>query len=228
MAAYEVLREKLIHEPRDDLMRPAPYIVVVGPDGCGKTTIANRTAERLAKNTRTLRRDFRFEILPPISRVLRREHRKSKPAEGTHLIGMVTPLTPLKAAIVGIWYGIDHLLGHLLVQASRRKQSALVFARSYHDFMYQRAYERIPTFIPRTFIALGPKPDLIVCPYRDPATIFAGKPELTEDEIRRQYLDISRRLGAHQNFHFVDANCGVDTTVEEVIRIVGSALGPSV
>lgn len=195
----------------------ARYIVIVGPDGSGKTTVADGVSMRLRERVKVVRCDFSFGILPRISDVLRRRQSIRGSKEGEFLSGMATPLSALKATLVGIWYGVDHLLGHMAVRSAERRGAVLVFARSYHDFMYQRAYERIPTVFVRFFLAVGPKPDIIACPHRAPEIIQATKPELTVEEIRRQYQRIDSRLGQSRGFLSIDASGGIDSTIAKVL-----------
>lgn len=179
--------------------------------------MADRLAEVL-RNEKTVRRlNFSFDILPPISKVLRRAP-KVRPPEGTRGSGMMRPLSAGKAAVLAVWYGVDHVLGHLVLH---RRGEVLVFARSYHDFLYQRAYLRVPRIIPRLFVTLGPRPDIIAVSRRDPVVINEGKPELTVQEISRQYARISRELGRYPPFVEIDATNGIDDTVRQILEKCG-------
>jgi len=196
------------------MVRPK-YIVVLGPDGSGKTTVADCLATELRAEGRAVtRRDFSFGIMPPISRLLRRRQRDSAP-EGQPDSGMVKPLNPGRAAILACWYGIDHLMGRW--QLRRGSPGELViFARSYHDFLYQRAYLRLPVAIPRFFLAFGPKPHMVVTPLQDPQVIHDRKPELTVAEIAEQYARIAHRFARYPYFSSIDASGGVRLTVRRI------------
>ncbi len=193
-------------------MARAKYLVVLGPDGSGKTTVADALAKVLAAKGRPVARlNFCFKIMPPISRVLGRRQCKTA-SEGQHDSGMVKPLQRGRAIILACWYGLDHLLGHLRIW-SGPKGEVVIFARSYHDFLYQRAYLNLPEAIPRLFLALGPQPDLVATPLRDPQAIHDMKPELTITEIADQYARITGRLERYGNFAEIDASDGVPLTV---------------
>lgn len=193
-------------------MSRAKYIVLLGPDGSGKTTVANRLAASLEAEGHTVSRlNYSFGIMPPISRLLGKGERKVAP-EGQRDSGMVKPLTWRRAAILACWYGIDHLFGHWRLRSGPMDE-VVIFARAYHDFLYQRAYLNLPQVIPRLFLALGPKPDLVVTPLRDPQAINKQKPELTTVEIAEQYTRIIGRLKRYHYFTCIDASDGVTPVI---------------
>lgn len=196
-------------------MARAIYIVVLGPDGSGKTTVADCLATKLrAEGHAVSRHDFSFGIMPPISSLLRMRQRDSAP-EGQRDSGMVKPLNPVRAAILACWYGIDHLMGRWRLRRGPPGE-LVIFARSYHDFLYQRAYLKLPVAIPRLFLAVGPKPHLIVTPRQDPRAIHDRKPELTVAEIGEQYARIARRLVRYPYFSEIDASGGVGFMVRRI------------
>ena len=200
-------------------MNRARYIAILGPDGCGKTTVADHLAEVLAEQMIVRRMNFSFEILPPLSRILGRAPKEAAP-EGQPNAGMVNPLRRTKALILGIWYGMDHVLGHFTLRRAQPGE-VIIFARSYHDFLYQRAYLNLPRALPRLFLALGPKPDLIATPIREAAAIHEVKPELTIEEVSEQYSRIARGLQHYDYFALIDASLGVMDTVCRIRKRVG-------
>ena len=195
------------------------YVVVLGPDGSGKTTIADELVSALAEKYSVRNISFTFGIMPSISHLLGREPRRSLP-EGQRDSGMVKPIRRSHAAILAIWYGMDHLLGHWVLFRAK-PGGVVVSARSYHDFLYQRAYLHLPEAIPRLFLALGPKPDLAIALWRDPDVIHTQKPELTSEEIAAQYARITVRLKRYGYFESMDASSGISTTVDRIYRRLG-------
>ena len=92
----------------------------------------------------------------------------------------------------------------------------IIFARSYHDFLYQRAYLNLHRAVPRLFLALGPKPDLVALPVRDAVAVHHAKPELTIEEISEQYHRITDELECYCYFTCIDASAGVEDTVRQI------------
>jgi hypothetical protein len=125
---------------------------------------------------------------------------------------MVPPLRRAKALLLGLWYGVDHVLGHVTLRRAKAGE-VFIFARSFHDFVYQRAYVNVPRAVVRLFLALGPKPDLVVTPVRDARRIHEVKPELALDEIADQYARIVRALERYPYFVAIDATGGIEDTV---------------
>lgn len=203
----------------DKLTARAKYVVILGPDGSGKTTIANGLADVLADEFAVRRNNFTFGIMPSISRVLGRAERKST-HEGQRGSGMVHPLERNRAIILAVWYGLDHLMGHLALRKTENSE-IVIFARSYHDFLYQRAYLNLPKAIPRFFLKLGPKPDLLLVPVRDPDIVHEQKPELTAKEIAEQYSRITAQMSRISYYVKIDASGGIDETISRCRMYLG-------
>lgn len=157
-------------------------IVLCGPDGCGKTTIANSLANYL--NTQTFHSPFtvkayRFQILPPLRKLFFLKA-KSFEVNQKHS-GMCRPVHPLKLTPSFLYNCIDYFIGFLLLPGRN-----IIFARYYHDNYVQRSYLRFPRIILDFFNYFIPKPDFIFFLNRNPNLIYKYKPELTIKEIRRQ------------------------------------------
>ena len=61
------------------------YIIILGPDGSGKTTLSDKLAEKIKAEKRSVKRiNFSFGIMPPISSVLRRKKHKYLPEGETN------------------------------------------------------------------------------------------------------------------------------------------------
>jgi thymidylate kinase len=190
------------------------FIVIIGPDGCGKTTVADLLGKNLGDDGYRVKRiNFRFSILPPLSRLLGKKQRKTKVGEIN--IGMVKALPTWHVSALAVYYGVDFVLGQIFGR-HRTGKEIIISARSYHDFFYQRSYMRVPRFIPKIFIKLGPKPDLIVTPKRSASLINSQKPELTIKEINDQYERIIDSFGHFDNFLVADGIAGAEQVVHQI------------
>lgn len=199
-------------------------IVFIGPDGCGKTTVATRVKESLEEEGQKVHFfELNYCILPRFrdmaSFVLRRKvGRAHEPGE--HLAGMKgLPNAPFKAMIYMLWYGLDYFIGRFRYKASAKGQS-VVFARYVYDYGYQRAYCRAPKLVYSIMLLMAAKPDFVFTIDRDGEEIFACKPELSVEEIKRQQNSIKSLMAHKPYFHVLDGNHGVDATVASALALI--------
>lgn len=202
-------------------------IVFIGPDGCGKTTVATAVAKRLRERSVCVRFfELNFGILPrfrDIAGFLLRRPVGQSHAPGEYLAGMKQASnTPAKGAVYMLWYGFDYFLGRLRYR-SFLKCEAVIFARYVYDYGYQRAYARVPRPFLSLMLRLAPTPDHVFTIDRVSERIFEGKPELTVEEIRRQQQCIVRLLAGKSYFHILDGNRGVEDTVARALAIIEGA-----
>ena len=175
------------------------FIVILGPDGCGKTTFTNQLFLKIDQKKIKF---FNFKFFfPELSRFL--FLKKKKIILGKHS-GMVKPLSPIHSNLLAIWYGIDYMFGNFIRLFS--KYELLVCTRSYHDFFYQKAYRNVNKAIPNFFLYLGPRPDLIIILKRDIKSIYKDKNELSLEEIKIQYQRLKKFLGKKKNYLELDLN----------------------
>lgn len=199
-------------------------IVFIGPDGSGKTTIATLVADNLRKNDEEVEFfELNYGILPrfrDIAGFFLRRQVGTKHAPGARYAGMKRrPNSPLRASVYMLWYGLDYFVGRFKYPASKPGHS-VIFARFVYDYVYQRAYQRAPGIIFRMMAFLAPKPDLVFSIARNPEEIFAGKPELTIQEIQRQQDSITTLLAGKPYFHVLDGNAGIELTAAEAIALI--------
>lgn len=193
------------------------FIVLLGPDGCGKTTVIDLLESSLDQSNRPLELcTFNFGTLPSLSSLFGRKRLAT--AEGTENVGMVTPLNTIRCQILCFWYGIDLIFGHIKLR--RNPEKLFLFSRFYMDFFYQRAYRKAPHALIRFFMLLGPKPDLIIVLRREPADIYQQKPELSPEEINLQYELIRANLSYHRGYREIDASQGIEATIENVLSVM--------
>ncbi|MGB2351683.1 MAG: hypothetical protein ACPH9O_08665 [Akkermansiaceae bacterium] len=201
-------------------------VVLLGPDGSGKSTIADRVAQELYKQPYKIcrRYEYNFRILPELKQfkkwvagLLGRKLQEQEVIEpGTEGSGMNADHHALKGMGYVTYYALGYILGRLPLFKLRGRGALLVFARYFHDYYYQRGYGKVPRWYLRVLEALVPKPDLILYLDRDAEEIYRGKPELDVDEIRRQQTIIREMVEARPHGVVIDASKGIDATVAEV------------
>ena len=200
-------------------------IVLVGPDGCGKTTIADAIAERF--NGRPFQGLMRIHMLFGVPRMrslkaaLYRCFGKNlpiqaEPAPGTRHVGMQKPHSMLRAMAYVTYYGLGMIFGRIRLLLWRTQGGLVLADRFFQDYYYMRGYMKCPKWYVRMMEFFVPTPDLIISLERSAEDIYAQKPELDVAEIKREQEAIRRLLGYRNNARIVDAGDGVEMTVKRV------------
>lgn len=205
------------------------FLVLLGPDGAGKSTVGDRVAEVLYQRPYKICRrfEYNFRIFPELKQFKRAlaalTGRKPKttapPPPGTRGSGMNEDHPAVRGMIYVTYYSLDLLVGRLMTRKLRGQGAVLIFARYFHDYYYQRGYGKVPRWYLGLLERLAPRPDLIVYLDRDAEEIHAGKPELDVGEIRRQQEIIKKLTASRSNAVTVDASRGIDETVQQVSRL---------
>jgi energy-coupling factor transporter ATP-binding protein EcfA2 len=203
-------------------------IVFVGPDGCGKTTVANAVVKYLTlKSVHEVRFfEMNFGILPrfrDIASTFLRRPVGVYHTPGEFMGGMNnSPNSVFRGGIYVLWYSLDYMLGGFFYRKLIRNE-AVVFARYAYDYGYQRSFSRLPSIFHRFIISVSPKPDFIFTIERNAYDIFRDKPELDVGEISNQQQRIVSMLSNNPNFYVLDGNLGKKATIERAISIIKGA-----
>ena len=201
-------------------------ITIIGPDGCGKTTIANELVIKLnQEKINATHSAMHFEILPPLKNFINpflKNKIDSSHVEGALHVGMTKPNSVIKSIVYVIWYAFDYFLGSFKVLKSKRNKEVLIFARYYYDYYYQLGHLNTPKWIIKVFENFVPKPNFIFTILRSAEDIYKIKPELTVKEIERQQNEISKNFKNRRNAHIIDGQNGVEHTTNQILEIIGN------
>lgn len=209
------------------MMRPymRMLVVIVGPDGCGKTTIADAIERRFkgrpfqgvmrihmlfgVPRMRTIKAlAFRMigKQLPPLK----------KEVPGTRHCGMQKPHSWLRAMGYVTYYGLGMICGRLKLLFWRPQGGLILADRFFQDYYYMRGYMNCPKWYVKMMEVFAPTPNLIISLERPAEAIYAQKPELDIVEIKREQEEIRRYIGHRNNARIVDAGSGLEATIKRV------------
>jgi thymidylate kinase len=208
------------------------FLVLLGPDGSGKTTIADSLGRSFPSCvfTRTLRYHGRFGVIPELKMFRHAGHRLLGRMSARASAVTDVPLPPGRAfhpwtaMVYVLYYTVDYLLGHLVVWWAKGRGYLIVFDRYFYDYFFQPTFARLPGRLLRAVAAIIPQPDVVVTLYADPARIHSRKPELSLPEIGRQQRALNGVVPRLSNARVVVAEGDSAGTVAEVERIIFSVL----
>ena len=210
------------------------FVAFIGPDGCGKTTIVDRIIKRFDHRPLTalmrIKSNFgnvpRLRELKKIGGMLIGKKIKfaEQPPPGTKGMGMQPPCGRIRAMVYVFYYGIGLALGRIRLLKWRTFSGLIVADRYYYDYYYMHGYINCPKWFMDLVGVIVPKPDLIFSLERPAEEIYAQKPELDIEEIKRQQLEIRRCLKGMTGARIIDASNGVEETVKRVAAEINNWL----
>jgi thymidylate kinase len=208
------------------------FVVMIGPDGVGKSTLSRRLQQGIGELVFHGTEVFHghFGLLPRLRDVARsatgaalREADFTAKHSGSDQI----PHSPWRTLFYLAYYTWDFCLGRLRVFRLRGNSRLVLFDRYFYDYYYQRASSRTPWAVLDAFRAFVPQPDVVLLLRAAPSAIYARKPELNEEEIRRQ-LEMAERLATRIADRVpvvrVDTDRGEDLAEQQAVRGILNAI----
>lgn len=159
-------------------------IVLVGPDGCGKSTVTARLMETAKADGRTTTSvNFRPHR---VERLIRRERNQAANSETPHGTAELTGARALGKLMA---IGVDLMSLGIDFSRARKSRSTLIVERYAYDLLAdpkRLGLNQIPEVLRRAIVRLCPRPDLVVSLTAEPERIRTRKPELELGELQRQ------------------------------------------
>lgn len=199
-------------------------ISFLSPDGGGKSTLAGELAQAIgwAFDGRIQRLHWRPGLLPFPHRLLKpKEWKEPEPAKTDPHGG------PDQSGLLSLcrffYYTADYLLGFIpKILWPKIRFNLVILDRYYYDFLIDRRRFNlnIPEFLPRLFLPLIPKPDMVFLLTGDPEEIYNRKKELRLEEIERQISEMKILARKLPNAYEINTSRPLPDVVEEIKEII--------
>jgi thymidylate kinase len=196
------------------LARPTGYfVVIVGPDGSGKSTIAAALGEQLERAFRHVWQfHWRPQLLPRLSRGGTAASHPEAPPDGCRY-GSLLSLARF------LYYWLDFVIGYWLLVYGRTAQTTLVIGeRYYHDVIVnpERYGFALPPWLLRLASHWVPAPDLTVLLENRAEVIHRRKSELAPSAIARQIAAFRQELPRWGHSLIVETTADPAATAEAI------------
>ena len=193
----------------------APIIALFGPDGSGKSTIAELLAKRSEEiGIRAILMHWRPGLLP--YRGLNSQGSKNRFTD-PHSTKL---RRGLKGFFLFLYIVFDFIIGYyFLIRPHLRNGTIVVYERYYYDIIFdQRRYGlQVPLSIRSFFAHVLPIPSVIILLDAPVHILQARKGELDRTEIERQRLMMKQYLSCFDSYHLVDVGVDSPDDVADII-----------
>jgi glycosyltransferase involved in cell wall biosynthesis len=198
------------------------FVVFIGPDGAGKSTVADAVAGRLARGFRRVWRfHWRPGVLPKLSRGA------APRSDGDVGVDQAPPSTSRYVGFVSlarfVYYWLDFVVGYWIAIHPRKVRSTLVVGERYFPDVIVHP-ERYGFAVPRVLVRLAaafvPSPDLVILLSDRPSLIHARKPELPLDVLAAQLTAYEIEMTNWGTGAIIDGQLGLEQAANRACELV--------
>lgn len=197
-------------------------VVLLGPDGSGKSTIAKLTLERVSGSFHGEKLLYwRPFLLPPIGRLKiwdAQEESQINPRPHDH-----PRQNRYKSLLRFIYYLFDYVIGYpIKVYWGKVKKKIIIFDRYYYDYLVdmQRYQFNIPKWLPKFFLPIIPSPDITIYLDAEPEELIRRKQELPLREVQRQIYEFRKIILTIPNSYSITTNKPVEDIVQYISFLI--------
>lgn len=189
------------------------FVVIVGPDGCGKSTIntnSTHTLERAFRNTWSFH--WRPNLLPKLGASSTSSNfSDNTPSQHSKYKGIIS-------YVRFFYYWLDFVLGYWLVVYPKKAQTTFIIGERYYlDILVhpERYGFSCPKWFIKLFGSLVPKPDMTILLSADPQQIHDRKPELPVNIIAEQISKYTEEINGWGESCIIDTSKDIETSSAE-------------
>lgn len=191
------------------------FLVVLGPDGVGKSTLLGQLVEKLGP---AFRRHQVFHFRPQLIKPGKETGRPITNPHAKQVRGTFASVARLLGLFLDFW------AGHLLVTRPLLARSGLIiFDRYFHDILVDNRRYRYggPLWLPRIFARIIPPPDLLFLVLdADSTVILSRKREVAPEELERQRASYAQLASQVCHSGLIKTDEGVTESVSAAARTV--------
>lgn len=198
------------------------FVVILGPDGCGKSTITNALSKDLQRGYRNIWQfHWRPGLLPKLG-----QSNSSGSSNGKNQNSALPTVSKYKGIVSlvrFVYYWLDFVIGYWLKIYPKKAQTTLVIGERYFPDVLVNPVRygfSVSPEIMRLAAKCVPQADVIILLEDDPVVINVRKDELSIDAIADLLDKYKKELLHWQSPVIINTSRGVDDVIEQVKNVI--------